>query len=447
MMRQVRVVRFELVGGGWRELVLDRTRISVRAGFHTQLTWRDRLSFSSEGAAAEQFDAMSRADPAWPHRTVSERDAPRWDGLQRGAANVELEAALDAADDRSFGAAARVYTDWLLTMGDPLGELAVHLQGDGAAKSFLAEHGEAFFGELDLAVGKTINGLEWHAGLLRAATLQGSLDGNGLSLEQLTEQFLNLPVARFLDRLRFGPAVRSIWDNDWSLTASAVVKSARAPFLRELRFDAALADAREELRWATFGDASDWWKRLPRLEWLVLAGNDGDVGEIDLPALQRFERVTGALSAEELSALARAKWPRLERLELSCGRTRDGATATADQFRLLLDNPMPGLTHLCTDRVRVHRGRAADARRVARVLAVDAPRSLEWLAGRPRCRFGAQPRAEAERSAARPFVEPIQRRGSERLARSVARDQRLAATCGRRGRRVGPQSRSRRSPR
>lgn len=340
--RVVRFVRFERDDGSWREVSLDRASVTVREGFvdagASHGTSQQRSSHPTEATALAAFEALAEGD-GWPRRTIGERELPalKWHGLQPGAVSPEHERALDAADDRAFGAAARVYTDWLVGEGDPRGELAAHLQANGVAGDFLAEHGEALLGELAAALDDEIDALEWHGGLLRKATLRGPVGPTPhvASLEALTSSFLALPIARFLNRLRFGNAMASA-DNDWAPTLAAVADSERARFLRELAFDS-ISDI------LNVGDLSGRWDRFEALETLSITGTGCELGAVELPRLERFVRIGQGLSSDEFDSIVRARWPRLGHLEISTGLF--APAAVREQFPSLLENPMPRLTH------------------------------------------------------------------------------------------------------
>lgn len=97
-----------------------------------------------------------------------------------------LEAAIAAADDE---ACWEVYADWLLALGDPLGE---RIRG-------LRPHDAEFLGRLrPLVTEHGVLTLEWSHGFIRSARLRswGSIEA-----EQLLVWLLALPVARFLRSL------------------------------------------------------------------------------------------------------------------------------------------------------------------------------------------------------------------------------------------------------
>ncbi|MFT3707209.1 MAG: hypothetical protein QM817_06015 [Archangium sp.] len=345
----IQVARFERQDGSWREVLLDGLKVTQIEGFVDAQTKLNQVSsrrahrHPTPAAALKWFRELNTAR-GWPPSVVLQRArAPaKWVGLQPGSVNAELEAALDGADDRSFGAAARVYTDWLLGEGDPRGELAAHLQTN--ADAFLADHAEVFFGELDVFIGHEITGLEWHGGLLRAATLRGRVDTMQETLTRMMEQFLELPVARFVNRLRVGLAHWDPDDHDWGPTFEAIRRSPRAPFLRELRFEEENDDTRET-RGATLGELSGW-SAFRRLESLVVYGANGSLGELELPSLEHFVRASTALTAGEFESIARAQWPRLERLTIEFGTRAEGSTVTREHLGSLFANPLPRLRQL-----------------------------------------------------------------------------------------------------
>lgn len=272
-------------------------------------------------------------------------DAPKLQGLAAAATNVQAEHAFDATSDEG---AARVLADWLVGQGDPRGELAALFQQakPEAANAFLAANAERLFGDLEVQLDSEVYDFGWRHGFLEAASLRRRGYEGRTVLSALTRDFLALPMARFVTKLRFGLASYES-DNDWSDTLRAVVESPRGPFIRELRFDDySYEDC--EISWTAFGDFSPFWSKLPALEHLhIRSGEGGTLGELELPNLKTFIRESGGLGEEELRSILRAKWPKLERLDLWFGSENYGAAGSVDLIQPLLDGQVPeSLEHL-----------------------------------------------------------------------------------------------------
>jgi hypothetical protein len=236
-----------------------------------------------------------------------------------------------------------VYADWLIAQGDPLGELAQCAAAGklAAAKSVLRQHQLDLIGTSDYHVPD----FEYRHGFVVGATISIQPTGLHSALQEITEKFLAGPLARFVESLRFGLAGFE-GDNDWSGTLRAVVESRRATQLRALRFDHYDRED-SELSAVAFGDFASAWDKLPALELLhIKSGAGGTLGTLDLPALRTFIRESGGLAQAELDAIASARWPRLEHLEIWFGAPRYGAAGTLASLREILKGKLPRLAHL-----------------------------------------------------------------------------------------------------
>ena len=100
------------------------------------------------------------------------------------------------------------------------------------------------------------------------------------------------------------------------------------------------------LSWAALGDLSALWKTFPRLESLTLRGGTGALGVIEAPSLRRFVFETTFLMPSELNAIAQARWPLLESLELWAGDEQWATDVGWDALRVVLERPWPRLRSL-----------------------------------------------------------------------------------------------------
>ncbi len=342
----------------FREVTLDRRSLRILAGKADETAPDETVRvfdqsgtrFSTEEAARQAYDAevtKARTDFKRERELLRDLPIPVREGLAPGASNPELEAAVERAAEADI-APASVFADWLQTHGDPRGELAaLHLNGKTVeAQAWLEANAEAVLGDLDVKLGTEVHELLFRHGFLAGASLRRKGYDSTTNLSELTRTFLSLPVARFLTRLRFGLASFES-DNDWSQTLRAVCESPRASAIRELRFDDYTSEDCE-LSWTAFGDFSPFWAKLRALEHLHLrSGEGGTLGEIDLPNLRTFIRESGGLSSEEIQSVLRAKWPKLERLDLWLGEENYGAQGSVGLLQPLLDGHVPEtLRHL-----------------------------------------------------------------------------------------------------
>jgi uncharacterized protein (TIGR02996 family) len=233
-----------------------------------------------------------------------------------------------------------VYADYLQTQGDPRGELIVlaHRNGD-----LTDEHKASLLGRFADAKPDTFE-LEWQLGFIKSATIGwemfGGEDEDDPSHAQLAA-FLALPAARFLQKLRLGPTAH---DEELSMDELAIaIDEARPPCLRTLYL----------------GDTSDWdisststrmphSASIPQMRELTIHGGQVTLDEeIDLPNLTSFTVETGGLDAASLSAIATARWPKLESLEIWFGDPNYGASGGVDDIKqILAGTDLPALRHL-----------------------------------------------------------------------------------------------------
>jgi uncharacterized protein (TIGR02996 family) len=241
----------------------------------------------------------------------------------------------------------KVYADWLESRGDARGELASLLLAGktGEALAFFERQREVLFDAVAHHLPLEVGDFVFRHGFLTRARLKRH-QGRTTDLAALTEAFVQRPVARFLTGLRFGLSSYAA-DNDWGPTLAVLAQSPFANQLTWLAFDD-FGPEEADLASTPFGDLSRLWSALPALEHLRLrSGAGGELGRIAHARLKTFIRESGGLSSTELGAIAEARWPSLEHLELWTGSTRLGAEVSASALRPLLEGAsLPRLTHL-----------------------------------------------------------------------------------------------------
>jgi len=333
----------------FRDIVCDGRRIFVDAGSTNRVNGvQQRFEKSGQCLATPDlaeaaFQALIKAqEKRWSRQLPSDTVVEIGDeSLATATTNAALEAQLAAGE----AGAAGVFADWLQREGDPRGELAALVMAGANVDAWLATHGARLFGDLDVKLHSEIQGLVWKDGFLDGVSLRRASMDSTTQLAALTREVLALPVAQFLTSLRFGLASFES-DNDWTETLRAVTASTQAPRIVALRFDDYNSEDCE-LSWTPFGDFGTAWAGLPSLEHLLIrAGGDGQLGEIDAPSLKSFARETGGLATAEVDTILRARWPRLERLDLWLGNNNYGGTVSVAQVEQLLANAPPTLTHL-----------------------------------------------------------------------------------------------------
>jgi uncharacterized protein (TIGR02996 family) len=258
--------------------------------------------------------------------------------------NPTLEAACRAAPDDA--ATWSVYADWLLEQNDPRGEIAAMFQRDPKSwksKDLARAHRIALFRSDEL--GRACEITQWRHGFPLAITVRHH-EGSDLVQAETTRELLARPFLQFVEGLRFGLASFEN-DNDWGATMAAVTSSPLASELRALRFDDFDRDM-QEVSWVAFGDFSQAWSKLPALEELVIkSGMGGLLGEVALPKLRRFVRISSGLAHEELVAICGASWPLIEHLELWFGAAEQGGEGSVAALEsILAGTGTPQLRHL-----------------------------------------------------------------------------------------------------
>lgn len=344
--------RYEFVEGTsskfW-EIELDGSSFTTRWGRIGTDGQEKTKDYASPAEAKKEYDKLiaSKVKSGYELVDGGDDDDEGGDGeVGEAQSNPELEAAIEKNLDEPQP--YLVYADWLQTHGDQRGEL-IMLSHQGKAGPWIESHKEALFGEelierMDYDPPELE--VDWHLGFVRAATLKRGDFDSDTDVPELTETFLALPVCRFIRDLTFG---LTGWesDNDYTEVVAAIVKSGRGKTLEHLFFGEFEYPDETEISWAPWGDLGALWAAVPNLKSFELCGAGGDLGTIDLPKCQSFKIETGGLVKANVAAVASAKWPSLERLELWTGDDNYGADSGVDDWIPLLEaTHVPKLTHL-----------------------------------------------------------------------------------------------------
>ncbi len=279
-------------------------------------------------------------------------------GKPKSAGNPELEAAIEQnLDDPN---PYLVYADWLQAKGDPLGELIVvqHQAATDAARSkelektakaLITKNKAAFLGALaDFPTSKDGKGIEivWQFGFMKEVDLhwEGFDDGDGDEAAEDLANLLDLPTARFLQKLTVGPYPS---EEEMSLQPLVdVLEEKKGPAtLREL-YLGNIGDW--DISGTSTGDFEPLAKIFPRLERLTLRGGHIDLGKnVSLPELRELTVETGGLTESDIKDICSLKAPKLERLSVWFGDENYGAEGELkDIAPILAGTTFPKLTHL-----------------------------------------------------------------------------------------------------
>jgi len=152
------------------------------------------------------------------------------------------------------------------------------------------------------------------------------------------------PSGKFLVELRVGLFGES--DDELSELIDAIVKKPPAA-LRYLHLGDFEYPDETEMSWYNIGSLSKLWKAVPQLRTLIVQGASWTMGTVDLPEVRRVELRTGGLPKEAGDAIAKAKLPKVEHLEVWYGTDNyGGSCGVAQVSALLARTDLPALRHL-----------------------------------------------------------------------------------------------------
>jgi len=246
-----------------------------------------------------------------------------------------------------------VYADWLQARGEVRGELIVlqHAGKTKEANALLRKYPDWFLGSFANHAPPTFE-LEWERGYIKSAHVgwepfeydledgDEEVDDWGDACKARLIEFLELPSARFLRDLTVGPIPG---DDRMDLSPAAhAIDKVGLPCLRSLHL----------------GDIGAWdissteteapsSKAIKGLQSLWLTGGTVGLGRLDLPELRTLKVESGSLGAHTLKAIAGARLPALETLEIWFGDPRYGASGGVKEIAsILAGKGLSKLVHL-----------------------------------------------------------------------------------------------------
>jgi uncharacterized protein (TIGR02996 family) len=249
--------------------------------------------------------------------------------------NRELEAAI--VNEPESPDAFLVYGDWLLEMGEPLGELVsvqaalVKVLADGEdegspkvmmlrqrEQTILSENEKNWIGHFRRY------DHTWSFGFLESIKLNEPDRGDCVDVLELT-------AARFLRELEIELLGHRAFEN--GEVVSALAEVGVPPILRKLTLQPRAANARA----VDIGSLRTLWTRLRRLKELVIRAGNMLLGAIDLPLVEKVTFTTNP-SPELVSSLSRAVWPKLRELRIEL--TEQMGYRTGQAFDMNLFEPV-----------------------------------------------------------------------------------------------------------
>jgi uncharacterized protein (TIGR02996 family) len=272
-------------------------------------------------------------------------DAPRNAALER--------VILDNPDDK---AGYLVYADWLTQQGDPRGELIV-VQSEGKADreaELLATHpfmrglGQTDRTHLQKA-GPGIAKATWRWGFWEKLHIFNVIDwmDSKFPTKDVLDRLFTNPAALVLQELKVG-VIR--WEYNASDVKMLIEEAAKAPFaktIKSLRFgevDGIDIDCAHH----PIGDLSGITNEaFPELRELTMWGCDIELGDLNLPKLQKLVVQTCGLSQGNVATIANGSLPVLDYLDIWFGSEDYGNDNTLESIEPILQSTnWPKLTHL-----------------------------------------------------------------------------------------------------
>jgi hypothetical protein len=307
-------------------------------------------------------------------RIAARTSSPRWSrtrdtcgGVPTKKTSVDLDRQIAA--DPTNPEPYLVLADQLLAAGDRHGEL-IALQNARRLKpkagalakkeaELLKALGQELFGALwPIAKRKQKKGgdrtpihVDWFQGFVRGVRLSAEVDDETTKLQAIMPQFLQLPVARFVQHVSFGGV-------DAGADAEAPDYGSVIEMLDRLELPSTMASLffgdheieDHEHKWNTIDKLGVLSKTLPKLERLRIHSCGGlaepiDLSDLILPRLRELEIKTEHTECGDLIAHT-CKLKTLERLTLSFGINTNNKATLADVKPILDGKKLPALTQL-----------------------------------------------------------------------------------------------------
>jgi uncharacterized protein (TIGR02996 family) len=325
--------RFERGKNLFWEIRRDGTTVHTRSG---------KLGTDGKALAPKRLASVAKAEAEVEKRIAAQLAkgfAEVTPGLPPEPANPELERQI--IEDPTDPGRCLVYADWLQGQGHPRGELGV-IQSSRAARpkdarlaraeqKLFEEHPELAPRRLMEVVRKQgkagpagdATAVTWENGFIAAARIARGAERSSPTVCELVAELLAHPAARFLRELRIGGLGPD--EHEYDEVIEEIIRGCPST-LRVL----SLVDrppGSPELVFASLADVTPLLAATPLLEELRLAGNHVELRALDLPKLRRLAVATS--DADVLLALAKAKLPALEALQLSSGDAPMPAAALA----------------------------------------------------------------------------------------------------------------------
>jgi uncharacterized protein (TIGR02996 family) len=239
-----------------------------------------------------------------------------------------------------------VYADWLLSQGDPRGEL-IALQvalerGSSAEPQALAQREQQLLERHQHflpGVDERHATVTWRWGFFESVRFDNREDwmDNHFELWPTVRTVFAQPAAQLVREMRVGVIRWERQEEDVPELLRLVHELGFAGKLEEL----VLGDIDEDVDLAhhTLGDLSEVGRAYGELRALSVRGFQFQLGPLPLPRLERLTLQTCALSRANLASVLQPPRPALQSLELWFGSALYGAECAPDDLRPLLEQP------------------------------------------------------------------------------------------------------------
>ncbi len=361
--------RLERIDAGRREFYqskVERLRLQIAYG-----------EIGTDGTAhTERFTDAYEAHAANAER-LAEKQA---EGFVRVVAGPRLPPDVGAHDDALEARVVEdrsddsfeVYADWLQERGDIRGELASLQLRAKSSKSpgklaariekLIWDHKTRLFGPFVPYIGRSPETVKnmyelpievtWRAGWFDTLSLGASARWNATTtgittVNDVAELVALLPKcvsARLIHELVL---TRTYRDLDFASAVDALVAALPSlPALRRLTIGV-YDDERYDRSWTKIGKLAAHWPHLRRLEMLKLQAGTIDLEAIELPECRELHVETTGLTRNNLAAITKATFPKLEKLVLWFGDEDDGCDCKVEDLAPILDGQrLPRVKHL-----------------------------------------------------------------------------------------------------
>jgi len=324
------------------QITLEGKKLEVVTGASYVESKPRKQTLATPAKAKAKYDKLLADKRADGFRALDELDPP--------TVTIVRDEGLEAAirENRDDPAPYLVYADWLQGQGSPVGEMLVYAQRKKPKQA------AAIAKKIGIPP-ETMAKVTWRFGLWQSLKLDNQLDHSDDSFDpaRLARSLFGSPLCAALEDLRIG-MLR--WD--WEDQPGVITEAGRHGWAKDLkRLWIGDVDDDIDMDHHTIGDVGKLvTKVFPNLVSLHLHSGSQSwrgtketfgIAGFELPKLEQLVIETCAMTGKRAKAIAAAKLPNLERLELWFGaRDREGTARIADVAPVFDGKQFPKVRHL-----------------------------------------------------------------------------------------------------